>query len=158
MVKIRVLGRRSRLNPVLERLYGVQQVQLVGVREEPELDLQPPGNDSALVQRQAELQSVAARLEATLELLGTGRVTAVTDLTGYITEGQVAMSDADRRYLAFAADFERRYVDQAGVSRSIEQTLDLAWELLARFPASELKRVKPEHLERYYHPADEAPS
>ena len=72
--------------------------------------------------------------------------------------GEAAMSDADRRYLAFAADFERRYVDQAGVSRSIEQTLDLAWELLARFPASELKRVKPEHLERYYHPADEAPS
>jgi len=71
--------------------------------------------------------------------------------------GEAALSDADRRYLAFAEDFERRYVDQSGASRTIEQTLDLAWELLARFPATELKRVTPEQLERHHRPA-EAPA
>ena len=35
---------------------------------------------------------------------------------------------------AFVDEFERRFVGQGVVRRSIEQTLDLAWELLARFP------------------------
>ena len=36
--------------------------------------------------------------------------------------------------------------------RSIIETLDLAWELLGRFPADELKRIPPELVERYHHP------
>jgi V/A-type H+/Na+-transporting ATPase subunit B len=64
--------------------------------------------------------------------------------------GEAALSDEDRRYLDFADDFERRYVDQSGTARTLEQTLELGWELLGRFPASELKRVRPELLERYH--------
>ena len=33
--------------------------------------------------------------------------------------------------------------------RSITETLDLAWELLAAFPPGELKRITPELVERY---------
>ena len=41
--------------------------------------------------------------------------------------------------------------------RSIEQTLDLAWELLAPFPATELRRITPELIERHHRPRrDEA--
>ena len=63
--------------------------------------------------------------------------------------GEGALSDEDRRYLAFADDFEERLVGQGTRRRSIEETLDLAWRLLADFPTSELKRIKPEIIERY---------
>jgi V/A-type H+-transporting ATPase subunit B len=64
--------------------------------------------------------------------------------------GEQALSDDDRRALAFVDDFERRFVGQGDQRRSIEDTLDLAWNLLARFPASELRRVSPELLKRYH--------
>jgi V/A-type H+/Na+-transporting ATPase subunit B len=63
--------------------------------------------------------------------------------------GEGALSDEDRRYLAFADDFEERLVGQGPQRRSIEETLDLAWRLLADFPASDLKRIKPEIIDRY---------
>ena len=36
-----------------------------------------------------------------------------------------------------------------GKNRTIEETLDLGWELLSILPTSELKRVKPEYIEKY---------
>ena len=66
--------------------------------------------------------------------------------------GEQALSDDDRRILGFAEAFERQFVGQGTERRSITQTLDLAWELLARFPASDLKRIRPELIERYARP------
>ena len=63
--------------------------------------------------------------------------------------GEQALSDDDRRILAFVDQFERRFVGQGTQRRSIIETLDLAWELLAAFPADELKRITPELVERY---------
>jgi V/A-type H+-transporting ATPase subunit B len=63
--------------------------------------------------------------------------------------GEHALSDDDRRILAFVDEFERRFVGQDAQRRSITETLDLAWELLAAFPADELKRITPELVERY---------
>ena len=68
--------------------------------------------------------------------------------------GESALSEEDRRFLAFAEDFEQHFVGQSGVSRTLVETLDRAWELLARFPAAELKRVKPDMLARYHHYKD----
>ena len=62
--------------------------------------------------------------------------------------GEQALSEDDRRYLAFADDFENEFVGQGASSRTIEETLETAWKLLDRFPAGELKRIKPEILER----------
>src|SRR5450759_4626181 len=56
--------------------------------------------------------------------------------------GEEALSDADRRYLRFADDFEKRIVGQGEEGRSIEETLAIGWELLAGLPMSELKRVR----------------
>lgn len=67
--------------------------------------------------------------------------------------GEQALSDDDRRTLAFVDEFERRFVGQGEQRRSIEQTLDLAWELLARFPANELKRIRPELVAQNHHAA-----
>jgi V/A-type H+-transporting ATPase subunit B len=64
--------------------------------------------------------------------------------------GEQALSDEDRRILAFFDDYERRFVGQGSDRRSIEQTLDLAWQLLSRFPREDLKRVPASHVEQYY--------
>ena len=64
--------------------------------------------------------------------------------------GEAALSDVDKLYAKFADAFEKRYVSQGNdISRSIEETLDLGWELLSILPTSELKRVKTEHIEKY---------
>jgi len=68
--------------------------------------------------------------------------------------GEAALADIDRVYLRFARLFEERYISQGeDDNRTIEQTLDLGWELLGRFPSAELKRVRGEYLERYHRPA-----
>ena len=56
----------------------------------------------------------------------------------------------DRKYLKVANNFERKFVNQ-GVdeNRSIEQTLNIGWELLSEIPESELKRIKPEFIAKY---------
>ena len=64
--------------------------------------------------------------------------------------GEAALTPTDRLYAKFADEFERRYVNQGfDENRTIEETLDLGWELLSIFPRSELKRSKPELIDRY---------
>ncbi|AEF96179.1 ATP synthase subunit B [Methanotorris igneus] len=66
--------------------------------------------------------------------------------------GEEALTDRDRAYLKFADEFEKRFVMQGkDEDRSIEETLDLAWELLAILPEEELKRI-PDELIKKYHP------
>lgn len=64
--------------------------------------------------------------------------------------GEAALSDIDKLYAKFADEFEAKYVNQGyNENRAIEETLNLGWELLSILPASELKRIKPEHIEKY---------
>ena len=64
--------------------------------------------------------------------------------------GEDALTEIDRKYLKFADAFEGRFIKQGKYEdRSIEQTLDLGWELIAALPESELKRVKLEHLDKF---------
>ncbi len=63
--------------------------------------------------------------------------------------GEAALSETDRRALAFADDFEDRFIDQGNANRSIEETLDLAWDLLEPIADSELKRIHPETIAAY---------
>lgn len=65
--------------------------------------------------------------------------------------GEAALSDLDKLYLKFAAEFENRFVRQTEhEERSIIQTLDIGWELLRMIPRLELKRVRQEYLNKYY--------
>ena len=65
--------------------------------------------------------------------------------------GEAALSETDKLYAAFAEEFEKRYVSQGfTVNRSIEETLDLGWELLRILPRAELKRIKEQYLDKYY--------
>lgn len=64
--------------------------------------------------------------------------------------GEAALSETDLLYAKFAEEFERRYISQGFTkNRDIEETLDLGWELLSILPESELKRIKPEMIEKY---------
>jgi len=64
--------------------------------------------------------------------------------------GEAALSEIDKHYARFADEFEKRYVSQGyNENRSIEETLNLGWELLTILPKSELKRIKPELIEKY---------
>ncbi len=65
--------------------------------------------------------------------------------------GEEALSERDRLNLKFADVFEERFVNQ-GVdeNRTIEQTLDLGWELLSMLPEGELKRIDEKYVKQYY--------
>jgi len=63
--------------------------------------------------------------------------------------GEGSLSDQDRRVLEFAKRFENEYVGQGYVNRSIQETLDLSWELLSTIPSQFLKRIPEEFLSKY---------
>ena len=64
--------------------------------------------------------------------------------------GEAALSPTDLLFAKFADEFEKRYVSQGyDENRSIEDTLNLGWELLSMLPRAELKRIKPEMLDKY---------
>jgi V/A-type H+/Na+-transporting ATPase subunit B len=70
--------------------------------------------------------------------------------------GADELSTHDRRYLTFADAFDRRFVGQGeNEDRSIEATLDLAWELMSIFPKDGLTRVSEADLAKYYRELDE---
>jgi V/A-type H+-transporting ATPase subunit B len=67
--------------------------------------------------------------------------------------GADELSTRDRRYLEFAEAFEKRFVMQAeDEDRSINETLNLAWELLSVFPKESLTRVNETELAKYHRP------
>lgn len=66
--------------------------------------------------------------------------------------GETGLSEREKKYLEFAEAFEKRLVNQGELeNRTIERTLDLAWEVLSILPEAELVRID-ESLIRKYHP------
>ncbi len=65
--------------------------------------------------------------------------------------GTAALSQLDQKYMHFADEYERRYISQdEHENRGILETLDLGWELLKLLPRSEMKRINPKNLDRYW--------
>ena len=64
--------------------------------------------------------------------------------------GDSALSEADLAFAKFAKEFEERYINQGYyTNRTIEDTLNLGWELLKIIPKSELKRIDDKLIEKY---------
>ncbi len=64
--------------------------------------------------------------------------------------GESALSDTDKLFAKFAERFEEEYVGQSfTTNRTIEETLNLGWELLRILPRTELKRIRDAYLEKY---------
>lgn len=65
--------------------------------------------------------------------------------------GDAALTPVDIKYAKFAEEFEKRYVSQGfETNRSIEETLQIGWELLTILPRTEMKRIRDKYLEEYY--------
>ena len=65
--------------------------------------------------------------------------------------GEAALTEIDKKYAHFADEFEKKYVSQGfNTNRSINDTLDIGWELLRLLPRNELKRIKDKFLDKYY--------
>ena len=69
--------------------------------------------------------------------------------------GEDELSPLDKRYLVFGTAFEKRFVGE-GIfeNRTIEQTLDIGWDLLGLLPKEELDRIDTKILDRFYHPTE----
>lgn len=67
--------------------------------------------------------------------------------------GDAALSDTDKLFAVFAEEFEKKYLNQGfNENRSIEETLNIGWELLKILPVGELKRIKEKYIEKYLKP------
>ncbi len=69
--------------------------------------------------------------------------------------GAEELSPIDKKYLEFGDEFEHRFVNQSFTeNRTIEQSLDLGWELLGILPRTELDRIDDAILDKFYKPAE----
>lgn len=65
--------------------------------------------------------------------------------------GEDELSFIDKQYLKFGEEFEHRYIGQGPAeNRSMMETLDLGWELLALLPKEELDRIDTKIIDKYY--------
>jgi V/A-type H+-transporting ATPase subunit B len=64
--------------------------------------------------------------------------------------GTEGMGEAEKRYLDFTNKFEELYVNQGKYGRSIEETMNIGWELLSVVPEKDLVRVEKNFIEKYY--------
>lgn len=68
--------------------------------------------------------------------------------------GEAALTKLDLLYASFADAFEEKYINQGyDTDRTIEETLNIGWELLRMLPRAELKRINDKWLDIYYDPA-----
>lgn len=74
------------------------------------------------------------------------------DLRGLVAiVGEEALSDRDKRFLKFSAEYEDKFVRQRkDEDRSIAETLELGWELLSILPENELTRISPELKKKHF--------
>jgi V/A-type H+-transporting ATPase subunit B len=67
--------------------------------------------------------------------------------------GEGALSDEDKAFAKFSDCFDDTYVRQGEYeNRTIEETLQLGWDLLTLVPVKELKRIRDAYIEKYLQP------
>lgn len=71
--------------------------------------------------------------------------------------GEEELSENDKLLMKFGREFEKVFINQGiNENRSIDQTLNLGWQLLSMLPKSELDRVDDKYLDAYYKPTEKA--
>ena len=70
--------------------------------------------------------------------------------------GEEELSASDKQLMAFGRAFEQQFIGQGNVNRSMEQTLNLGWDLLATLPREALDRCDEAMLTKYYDPRQQA--
>ncbi len=74
------------------------------------------------------------------------------DLRGLVAiVGEEALAERDRRKLKFSKEFEEKFITQSlNEDRSIEKTLEIAWDLLRIIPKEELTKIDSKLRDKYY--------
>ncbi len=68
--------------------------------------------------------------------------------------GEEELSAIDKQYMKFGDAFEHQFLNQGEYeNRSIAETLDLGWKMLAMLPRGELQRLSDALLDAHYRPA-----
>lgn len=77
------------------------------------------------------------------------RVQEVRSLAQII--GEDDLSEIDQKFIAFGREFEEKFLSQeTDEKRTIEDTLNIAWDILSILPKEELERISPSMIEKYY--------
>jgi len=63
--------------------------------------------------------------------------------------GSEGLGATEKQILRFTERFEREFLNQGDKPRTLQETLDLGWDLLAEVPRSELRRVEAQYVEKY---------
>lgn len=63
--------------------------------------------------------------------------------------GQDSLSETGKKYLKFGTEYEKKFLNQGRTSRSINETLDIAWDLFSILPREELKKLKDDMVQKY---------
>ena len=70
--------------------------------------------------------------------------------------GEDDLSAVDKKYLEFGDVFESKFLSQAqSENRELEESLDLAWDILKILPRNELHRVSEKNLDKFIGKANE---
>lgn len=70
--------------------------------------------------------------------------------------GEEELSDIDKLYISFGKLFENKFISQGfHTARTINESLDLGWEILSALPRGELSRIEDKLLDKYYKPANQ---
>uniref|UniRef100_A0A7C5Y3W9 A-type ATP synthase subunit B n=1 Tax=Caldiarchaeum subterraneum TaxID=311458 RepID=A0A7C5Y3W9_CALS0 len=65
--------------------------------------------------------------------------------------GKSGLSETDLKYLEFGDLFEQRFLRQSLTeNRTLDHTLDIAWDILSSLPETELTKIKEEHIRKHY--------
>jgi Archaeal/vacuolar-type H+-ATPase subunit B len=65
--------------------------------------------------------------------------------------GEEELSTLDKLYLKFGEDFEKKFLSQGYTERrTLEEGLDLGWDVISSLPAEELFRIREEDLKKHY--------
>jgi V/A-type H+-transporting ATPase subunit B len=67
--------------------------------------------------------------------------------------GRSGLSETDLKYLEFGDLFEQRFLKQHYTeNRTLDRTLEIAWDILSTLPEAELTKIKEEYIRKYYRP------
>lgn len=142
-------------HPIPDLTGYITEGQIVLDREMSQKGLYPPINPLSSLSRlmkdgigkgmtREDHSAVSSQLFAAYS-----KVKSVRNLAAII--GEEELSSIDKIYMKFGEMMEVKFFAQnEDQNRSIEETLDLGWELLRLLPRSELYRIKDELLDKYY--------
>ena len=142
-------------HPISDLTGYITEGQIVVVRDLHRKGIYPPINVSPSLSRLMNLGIGAGKTREDHKSVSDQCYSAYAegkDLRGLVAiVGKEALGERERNFLDFADAFENRFVRQGREEdRSIEQTLDLAWDLLAALPINALNKIDNKYIEKYH--------